>query len=369
MTPRSVSLAITAVAIAGLVGCGATGATRKTDGTGPTGGTYHLVAGLPGAAGSAIESVAHGAGGYVAVGLAPSDTGGAWTSTDGSTWTAAPTVAALAGLEPVVVRATATGYVMVANTATRLGAEEGDFLPFTSVDGRTWTAADANGILFGGRDVVVGGPGLVSVGFALLDAASARYDGRIATSRDGTSWTGVAADPVFDHTRVNAVAALGPQLVAVGRTSEGLLKGLVWTSSDGTTWKRVPDTAAFDGSSINGVVATSSGLVAVGGFGDKPAVWTSQDGMTWREVADASSLGDGVISAVAAGPAGLVAVGDGQAGSVVWTSTDGSRWTRAPGQPDFEGAQMLGVIADPRVVIVGRAAPGTSPTGLIWAAP
>jgi hypothetical protein len=125
----------------------------------------------------------------------------------------------------------------------------------------------------------------------------------------------------------------------------------------------------FDDSSINGIVATSTGLVAVGGFGEKPAVWTSHDGMTWRRVADASSLGDGVMYAVAAGPGGLVAVGYRQAGGAVWTSTDGASWTRAPDQPDFESAQMLGVIADPRVVIVGRAAPGTPPTGFIWAAP
>ena len=159
---------------------------------------------------------------------------------------------------------------------------------------------------------------------------------------------------VFDgpgDQRIEAVAAGGPGLVAVGSeyapdATEG--DTVVWTSPDGRNWSRAsganPDLGGPGDQQMSAVVAGGPGLVAVGGerVGDQgegdAAVWTSPDGQDWTLVPDPDSVFGGFsrqdMRSVTLGGPGLVAVGteftDRGDRAAVWTSSDGLAWQRAP---------------------------------------
>ena len=170
-------------------------------------------------------------------------------------------------------------------------------------------------------------------------------DAAIWTSPDGVSWTGVRDSDLFDPEAQVAVAvASGPGgFVAVGteiRDGGEAIAPLAWTSSDGESWRRVVvDADGF----VNAVAAGGPGLVAVGG-GEVP-VWTSPDGQSWtpgqadpQVFAPRLDVEDGflVLQGVAAAADGrVVAVGwettrSGTQVGAAWLSLDGVSWARVP---------------------------------------
>jgi len=342
--------------IALLVGC-------SGGATGPGGSAgYHLVANLPGVTGARIEGIAHGSGGYLAVGLTGPTNGGAWTSADGAAWT--QVTAGFEGIDPAGIAPAATGYVVVGKPALET-SESGWLETLRSPDGSGWTKAEFRDIEFEGYAVVPGGPGFVAVGTAYVDPALTRWDGGVATSTDGSTWAGVHV-PSFEYARMTGIANHAGLLVAVGRTVKDATNGIVWTSSDGKAWDRLPDAKALDGAGMNAVIDGPKGLIAVGGGATGAAVWQSRDGKAWTRAPDDPALAGASMYAVAATPAGYIAVGYDQARGVVWTSTDGTKWVRAPDQPDFADTQLLGVIGQPRVLIVGGTKGSSAPMGFIW---
>ena len=58
-------------------------------------------------------------------------------------------------------------------------------------------------------------------------------------------------------------------------------QGKVWLSADGTTWSRVADDEIFDGVALRRVTAFDDGLVALGTQGRKLVSFHSPDGRTW----------------------------------------------------------------------------------------
>jgi len=230
-------------------------------------------------------------------------------------------------------------------------------------------------------------------------------DAGVWTRAEGQDWERVPHDEaVFGGPGkqvMNAVAAGGPGLVAVGYAEEadGELGGAaVWTSANGLIWERVPhDEVVFGGPGMRemtGVAAGGPGLVAVGierptggesGEADG-AVWTSADGRNWLRVPDDAGVFSGPGNqepyAVAVGGVGLVAVGyDDAVSSVasdqgwdaaVWVSVDGVNWERVTGNDSVIGGVskqvMYGLVAGgPGLVAVGADESGGDFDGAVWA--
>lgn len=90
--------------------------------------------------GGAMRAVAATATGFVAVGLAPNDTGGrSWTSPDGVTWTAAPDAPSMHYFElPVRMQTVAVGPTGLVAGGWRSDAGKGSAVIWSSTDGITW---------------------------------------------------------------------------------------------------------------------------------------------------------------------------------------------------------------------------------------
>ncbi|MBG0815125.1 hypothetical protein [Planomonospora sp. ID82291] len=160
---------------------------------------------------------------------------------------------------------------------------------------------------------------------------------------------------------LNAIAAVGPTVVAVGSdTTSPVPRPLFLVSPDGGTTWRLGKVTGFTGQEGG---PTTVGLVAGGdgrwlAAGNEPSgagrpaggrtvgLWTSVDGHRWSAV-DAEGLtaftGGDRITDLARTSSGFVVVGttvlgDGTLGAVAWTSPDGRSWTRVEtrdiGTPD-----------------------------------
>jgi hypothetical protein len=276
-----------------------------------------------------------------------------------------------------------------------------DAAVWISPDGFTWSRVAHDEAVFGGEDgqvmsaVIVGGPGLVAVGWdgqGIL-ADSPELDAAIWTSVDGYTWARVPhEDAVFGGAWIESVTVGGPGLVAVGGTGGYSVAGdaAVWTSVDGITWSRVPhDESVFggdDGQFISDVTVGGPGLVAVGSdggigpwdhnSGTHAAVWTSVDGTIWSRVPDNDALvGTGGSPApmlgVTAGGPGLVAVGSAipvepEARTPVWTSPDGLTWTRVPDDETVRGVMFNVITGGPGLVAVGCVCGSGAWTPVVW---
>ncbi len=241
--------------------------------------------------------------------------------------------------------------------------------------------------------VVVGGPGLVAVGWyappfddqagttpttppPTLVQPDPQDDAAVWTSVDGLTWSRVVHDD-------SVFGGLGDQRihdVAVGASGMLVAVGdLVWVSPDGLSWSRVYEDPA--GASMSAVTAAGPGWVAVGSHEGEGVVWASTDGVDWSQVPDPDGVFRGAaINDVTVGPSGLlVAVGAGEGeclhpsevsaeencGSVVWTSEVGTKWARTYSE---NGAGIRAITqAGPGLVAVGwGGAVWTSPDGAQW---
>ena len=192
-------------------------------------------------------------------------------------------------------------------------------------------------------------------------------------SPDGRDWEfrddpgGVLGDPSMDtptedRLRMNDVARVGDDLIAVGQRDERRESGnaIAWIAPGGGPWERAQVVGPADGEGeavMSAVAANDDRLVAVGWMGTDAAVWTSTDGRRWDHVdqqADFRGSRSRFINAVVADGPGFVAVGsewneqaDGEGQAMVWTSIDGLVWRQSDSQDlDSVGAQFAhGVVA------------------------
>jgi hypothetical protein len=217
----------------------------------------------------------------------------------------------------------------------------------------------------------VEGPGLVAVGH---DAAGGGFDTAIWRSSDGRTWRRLTLDgsgfagPGSQEMR--GVTGAGGGFVAVGRDG---FDAAVWRTSDGDQWTRVRSGELDDGDGevMNAVAAAGPGLVAVGyeqtpGTARNPAVWTF-DGQSWTRVQSPAFRGTGEIRALTAAGDQVVAVGwtigpAGQDGAV-WTSRDGKTWTLVSSKAlGGASAQELNAAAPLEAGVVGG---GDSPSAVL----
>lgn len=287
----------------------------------------------------------------VAVGSAP-DAGttriAVWTSADGLSWKRArdePSFAqaeiealARSGSRLVAVGCAIGSEICSANDAARV---------WTSSDGAVWTpAAFGSGFDPTARwynAVTGGGPGFVAVGSDFSGGfPQVPADSSIVTSRDGATWTPVAASPGFKAATMGGVAAAGAILVVVGSGSNGA--PAVWTSSDGRAWARVATSGLPTDAEVRDVTAGGPGVIAVGREGGNAASWTSSDGRSWRQAPTAGALGGARMLHIVTTSHGFSAIGTVSDGSgAAWTSPDGTSWTKLDLGATFAGALISAV--------------------------
>jgi DNA-binding SARP family transcriptional activator len=220
-----------------------------------------------------------------------------WTSDDGGiSWDRIdPDAQAMGGRGDQGVRGvTSTGSKVVAVGYTRQ-AGDADAAIWTSSDAEDWTLSIPSNLS------ELGDQQMITVttldGLLIAGGFSESPEGKDAfvwTSTDGTDWDRVDDDSLGGDgdQQINAIAAGGPGLLAVGQESiDGDTNAAVWTSIDGTSWVRVQDpTRVFEGDGsqqMSAVASSDVGLVAAGSEvlnGTNGAVWISADGTTWARV-------------------------------------------------------------------------------------
>ena len=191
---------------------------------------------------AAMNGVARGGPGFVAVGGAPdrpattqvAQHAVVWTSTDGRAWSRGPDASvyhAPAGTDQAFgdsmssVASDGTHLVAVGTVATQ--GDVGSALAWFSTDGRTWqrgTASDfLNGQLF---NVAVVTSGFLGTGPSGTDSCL----GGIWFSADATSWTCIATDASIGGFAAYAAAASPTTMVVVGlATTEVSIPAGIWT--------------------------------------------------------------------------------------------------------------------------------------------
>jgi hypothetical protein len=287
-------------------------------------------------ASTSLQAVAADGSRYVAAGL-DGQGATAWSSTDGVDWQRTASADAFAGT-PLRVTAAAHwsgGFEIAGYQGLSTGSADAAF--WFSVDGLRWQRAPDSPGLDGARalSLSAGGPGLVAVG--TTGPADGPGGAVVWTSADGLNWSLVPAGAAFDGASTRTVADIpGIGLVAAGETLSGDA-GAAWTSADGSTWTRAPNEPDPGGPNaqirINALAAGGPGVVALGVVAEgqeaqygSSAVWTSADGRAWQRRPSGAEFVASEINAVVAWHGGLVAVGYSGApddlGATVWRSPE-----------------------------------------------
>lgn len=149
-------------------------------------------------------------------------------------------------------------------------------------------------------------------------------------------------------------------------------EGKVWLSEDGSRWSRVKDDKVFDGAVLRRAAAFEDGLVALGTKGRKLMGWHSADGENWkRKTVDSVDKGVELFpDAVTDGPAGLIAVASTVTQDLIgqrwYASVDGRRWEAIEPPSDTATGVFLSLDSDDdEYVAVGRPLFGPA-EGLYW---
>ncbi|HET7728003.1 MAG TPA: zf-HC2 domain-containing protein [Candidatus Limnocylindrales bacterium] len=204
-------------------------------------------------------------------------------------------------------------------------------------------------------------------GAPLIAGGSRAADAALWMSRDERTWQ-LVDDPDLGRGRIEAIAASGGRIVAVGASvdPDGLPAGRIWESADGRSW----DMVAVPAMRSIAAVAVTPSLVVVAGvprsFRDAP-LWLSIDGGAWQAW-DPGTMSRATVTGLAVGGPGFVAVGYDDRGGRAWTSSDGRTWTSAE-PAGFERGRLVAVAATPAgLVAVGWTtddAERTTPTAWI----
>ena len=235
---------------------------------------------VSGAKDAAMNDVAAGPGGFVAVGIDGHTSGGTqmvgsrgaavWTSADGKRWTRLPTEADFAGAEMTRVIAGPSGYLAVGLDMPAASVRQSTWPGppiWISADGTHWkrvvadigaprTGVDVTGVAWTGHEYVIAGREFQS-----------GFNG-IATSPDGRTWTASelqAPAPGGATLTIADLEAGGSPFVAVGWLSVApdSARAVVWESAGGSRWESVPYLPLFENAAPVGVVRTGSGTLVV----------------------------------------------------------------------------------------------------------
>jgi hypothetical protein len=351
--------------------------------TSPDGITWTrvAVAGVFGASTPYLPDVTYGAGKFVAVGRDSNFVGVAYTSTDATTWTQAPTIANASGN---------TGFLSVVNNGTTFVASGGVGV-FSSPDGTTWTK-QTSALPNSARQLGPQAENVSAGAFANGQFFVLGTYGSITTSTDGTTWTRRSTGTVND---LFGVIHDGTKFVAAGSG------GTILTSTNGSTWTQVTTgtTSNFGRIAYNGTryaTADYSGILhsanltswtAVSGTGSERYYGVAYGGNTFVAAYDATSLGvrtsaDGATWSARVGISGgggntvglafgngtfvIAMSGFGSTAPKIFSSTDGATWTDRTPAGMTASPESLAVGSGRFVVLNGNRQSITSTDGANW---
>jgi hypothetical protein len=304
--------------------------------------------GYPGQQGSvAVSSIASAGGTRLAVGSA--DNRPAIWRCAGATWTlvSAAAVDTLRGASLSSVAHGPGGWIAVGEAGSGMSEQP---VAVTSANGRSWQPVNGSTAFMGagacvtavaadGKGYAVVGnhmsPGKISA--AMWSSADARLWAQDDNDRDGT------LDGRQAKSRVDAVAATPAGFVAVGTHGTA---GMIWTSADGgQQWALLSGVraGALDIVAASGNRIVAAGYTATAG-GDVPVVVVSTDGgLHWKSPISLATSGSqsGRVTALAVTGSGFVAEGvlgpvDAQR-TVTWSSQDGLTWSAPSGTSGIAG--------------------------------
>jgi hypothetical protein len=251
----------------------------------------------------------------------------AWTSTDGTTWTAGRMVPKTFYGEQDVMSAVACRSSSAAAVGGKSGGMHGNpRISSWRLDGGAWTEVPGEFELFGGNDAVnVGRIAAGPQGF--LITGNRTSGAAVWRSPDAAGFTltqgvpGLASDATGSTWAYDGAADPGGGWLVVGAVRPGGPLG--WRSPDGKVWSRVPAAGPGEMQRIAG--SLSAGVVT----GDRFQAWRLDRG-SWRPAGSFGSVHPGGVAAVSsltfAAGRYFALVCDG-AGYGLWTSGDGAEWT------------------------------------------
>jgi len=337
-------------------------------------GCGSVFAGYPGQQGSvAVSSIASAGGTRVAVGSA-GDRPAIWRCASGP-WTllSAGAVDTLQGATLSSVAHGPGGWIAVGEAASGAGQQP---VAVTSADGVAWQPVNSS-TAFMGSGACVTAVAANRNGYAVMGnhMSPGRISAAMWSSADLRQWTqddndaGGTLDGRQQHSMVDAVASSPAGFVAVGTHGSG---GVIWTSADdGQQWTfidysaaHVPNTGLPAGALLV-VAASGSRIVAAGyevtaGGGDAPVVVVSTDGgLHWDPPIVLGTPGGqgGRVTALTVAGSGFAAAG--QAGpaaaqrTVTWRSPDGLTWSKAA--PAASGTSAVTALAAAGQTVAGAA--------------
>ncbi len=244
---------------------------------------------------------------------------------------------------------------------------------WSSVDGTTWSATTPFGADSSAAAVIPVGSGAVAVGRYRSDAAAWHR------ARDTWQVALLASRPGPFASEAFVLDGDCGRLVAAGPEGDDLAP-VTWTSTDALAWQRNELRRADVSSHAFGVAVTHEAQVIVGAGvrsdgGVGAMAWHATDGGDWRAVDLPGPAA--LASDVAATANGFVAVGwsSDPAEAVLWRSPDGLAWEVRDADAAFAAAprrlELTSVEAwGDGFVVAGlrRSADGTRSRGLVWVA-
>lgn len=321
----------------------------------------------------AVNAVAAAGNDLVAVGSA-NGYPAIWSATAGGPWSAAtgtkPAVLARPGIQTLtdVVHGPA-GWLGVGVVTSSTPAHP---IVVTSVNGRTWQAADSEPAFAvpgaytyqaaaGHSRYVVAGKQVTNgrtVAAAWWSTALTGWQRAIGEAPGDLGGTGAAGQML-------AIAAQPFGFIAVGSYGS---HPAAWTSADGRRWRltQLPLPGGAAGAALTHVAAGGGRVVAMGTAGGAPFAAVSTDGgQRWRETMLSAPPARASVTALAAAGRGFTAAGTygtpGNQNVVVWSSDNGRAWRVA--RPAGTGLSGPGIQA-----ITGLAASGRFLTGVGYTA-
>jgi hypothetical protein len=323
-----------------------------------------------------VASVAHGPGGYIAVGTvvdgAVGELGatgpvhpGIWLSADGLSWRRG-NAAALGDLSPLDVVSDGHAYLV-------LGYRAADRIVLRSTDGSSWTDVTPPGSQI--ASLLAAGPGFIASGWLAQGGAAAVW-----SSSGGLTWSRVYTAAPGPTAFVAGSVAPNGWILFVGQvtTSDGSTTAAAIVSPDGVRWSRAPASGLPSSMTFDAVGVGADGAwygagfdAASGGIG----IWRSTDGLAWRS----TGFGDAQRTELP-GDTGSARGVFGFAGST-WVlaytsccgdppqrtlkSTDAASWQRVDRGTALIGGHITATLVEPnRVIAVGVRDVG----GWVWLA-
>jgi hypothetical protein len=245
---------------------------------------------------AAMESVAAGPDGFVAVGSdgfpggntqLPGARGAAvWRSADGTSWSREPNQASFAGAVMFGIARTASGYVAWGEIHDPAGIGPARPPIWASADGLTWTRA--SGIAEAGgpgnpiQSILPVGGRLIAVGSRVSDTSGFALPAMWSSGDGGRTWgllatpDGVVPNPAGSG-ELHDIAVAGSDVLAVGLSEarsgdQGSEVAIAWLSTDGgATWRELPEDPSLGPELVARLVAIGDGFVAFGSTNDPNA--------------------------------------------------------------------------------------------------